>query len=146
MAQNEPARFLTAVFLPARCDAGGDPAGGAAVGAAMLLRLLEICVALSPDRAFARSIESFRLPLASAFCSDFESPPFCSLGCPFACFASITMLKSPQVTSDLPPPCCHPRATTTSAAIVFNGRPGTSIEPPLMPTQPPPGPWGLVRG
>ena len=35
---------------------------------------------------------------------------------------------------------------TTSAAIVFNGRQGTSTEPPPMPTQPPPGPWDLVGG
>ena len=39
-----------------------------------------------------------------------------------------------------------PFSHTTSAAIVFNGRQGTSTEPPLMPTQPPPGPWGLVKG
>ena len=36
--------------------------------------------------------------------------------------------------------------TTTSAAIVYNGRQGTSTEPPLMPTQPSSGPWDLVKG
>ena len=31
-------------------------------------------------------------------------------------------------------------------SIERNGRPGTSTESPLMPTQPPPGPWCLVGG
>ena len=36
--------------------------------------------------------------------------------------------------------------STTSAAIVYNGRQGTSTESPLMPTQPSSGPWDLVKG
>ena len=39
-----------------------------------------------------------------------------------------------------------PRLPTTSAAFQKNGRPGTSTESPLMRTQTPPGPWGLVGG
>ena len=35
---------------------------------------------------------------------------------------------------------------TTSAAIQKAGRQGTSTEPPLMPTQPPPDPWNSVGG
>ena len=35
---------------------------------------------------------------------------------------------------------------STAAAIQKNGRQGTSTESPLMPTQPPLGPWDLVRG
>ena len=35
-------------------------------------------------------------------------------------------------------------SSTTSAAIVYNGRQGTSTEPPLIPTQPSSGPWDLV--
>ena len=36
--------------------------------------------------------------------------------------------------------------TTTSAAIQKNGRQKAGTHPALMPTQPPPGPWGLVGG
>ena len=38
-------------------------------------------------------------------------------------------------------------STTTSAAIQKAGRQGTSTEPPLMPTKPPPGsPWPMELG
>ena len=37
-------------------------------------------------------------------------------------------------------------SSTTSASIQKAGRQKASIEPPLIPTQPPSGPWGLVRG
>ena len=37
-------------------------------------------------------------------------------------------------------------SSTTSAAIQKNRRQKASTKPPLMPTEPPPGPWGLVRG
>ena len=50
--------------------------------------------------------------------------------------------QSPELTRWVP----TSGAPTTSAAIVFNGRQGTSTESPLMPTQPPPGPWDLVGG
>ena len=40
----------------------------------------------------------------------------------------------------------EPQRSTTSAAFQKNGRQGTSTESPLMPTQPPPGPWDLVGG
>ena len=43
-----------------------------------------------------------------------------------------------------PTPSFYP--FTTSAAIQKNRRQKASTKPPLMPTQPPPGPWGLVRG
>ena len=38
------------------------------------------------------------------------------------------------------------RRGSTTPPFQKNGRPGTSTESPRMPTQPPPGPWGLVGG